>query len=36
MALSDRFTATASINAGFFRSVDIGLLFGVGYRFSGI
>jgi len=34
--LSDRFTATASINAGFFRSVDIGLLFGVGYRFSGI
>jgi len=36
MLLSDRFTATASINAGFFRSVDIGLLFGVGYRFSGI
>jgi hypothetical protein len=36
MPLSDRFTATASINAGFFRSVDIGLLFGVGYRFSGI
>ncbi|WP_328701181.1 hypothetical protein [Cylindrospermopsis curvispora] len=36
MPLSDRITATASINAGFFRSVDIGLLFGVGYRFSGI
>lgn len=36
MALSDRFTATASINAGFFRAVDIGLLFGVGYRFGGI
>ncbi|WP_414530793.1 hypothetical protein [Nodularia chucula] len=33
--LNERFTATASVNAGFFRETDIGLLLGVGYNFSG-
>ncbi|WP_016953110.1 hypothetical protein [Anabaena sp. PCC 7108] len=33
--LNSRFTATASINAGFFNQTDVGLLLGVGYNFSG-
>jgi hypothetical protein len=33
--LNPRFTATASVNAGFFDETDIGLLLGVGYNFSG-
>ncbi|TAE57498.1 MAG: hypothetical protein EAZ76_12580 [Nostocales cyanobacterium] len=33
--LNNRFTATATVNAGFFNQTDIGLLFGVGYNFSG-
>ncbi|NES99726.1 MAG: hypothetical protein F6K62_27405 [Sphaerospermopsis sp. SIO1G2] len=33
--LNNRFTATATVNAGFFDQTDIGLLFGVGYNFSG-
>jgi hypothetical protein len=32
--LSNRFTATASVNAGFFRQTDVGLLLGIGYNFS--
>lgn len=33
--LTSQFTATASVNAGFFRQTDVGLLLGVGYNFSG-
>ncbi len=33
--LNNRFTATASVNAGFFGQTDLGLLFGVGYNFGG-
>lgn len=33
--LNSQFTATASVNAGFFDETDIGLLLGVGYNFSG-
>ncbi len=33
--LSPQFTATASLNAGFFRQTDVGLLLGVGYNFTG-
>lgn len=33
--LSPQFTATASVNAGFFRQTDVGLLLGVGYNFTG-
>lgn len=35
MPLNSQFTATASVNAGFFDKTDIGLLFGVGYNFGG-
>ncbi|OWY64312.1 hypothetical protein B7486_47955 [cyanobacterium TDX16] len=31
--LSDRFTATAAVNAAFFDDTDIGLVLGVGYNF---
>jgi hypothetical protein len=33
--LNRQFTATASVNAGFFDQTDIGFLIGVGYNFSG-
>ncbi|MBX9252890.1 hypothetical protein H1Q63_02730 [Desmonostoc muscorum CCALA 125] len=33
--LSSQFTATASVNAGFFDQTDVGLLLGVGYNFNG-
>ncbi|OCQ92105.1 hypothetical protein BCD64_20095 [Nostoc sp. MBR 210] len=33
--LNAQFTATASVNAGFFDQTDVGLLIGVGYNFSG-
>ncbi|MEA5512862.1 hypothetical protein [Nodularia sp. UHCC 0506] len=33
--LNPQFTATASLNAGFFDETDIGLLLGVGYNFTG-
>lgn len=33
--LNNRFTATAAVNAGFFDKTDVGVLFGVGYNFSG-
>ena len=33
--LSPQFTATASVNAGFFNQTDVGLLLGVGYNFTG-
>ncbi|MFM2062811.1 MAG: hypothetical protein RLZZ507_2481 [Cyanobacteriota bacterium] len=33
--LTNRFTATAAVNAGFFDQTDVGLLVGVGYNFSG-
>ncbi|MBD2292310.1 hypothetical protein H6G06_02145 [Anabaena sphaerica FACHB-251] len=33
--LNNRFTATAAVNAGFFNQTDVGVLFGVGYNFSG-
>jgi len=33
--LGSRFTANASVNAGFFDDVDIGLLLGVGFNFPG-
>jgi hypothetical protein len=33
--LTPQFTATASVNAGFFDQTDVGLLLGVGYNFSG-
>ncbi|GAX36032.1 hypothetical protein [Nodularia sp. NIES-3585] len=33
--LNPQFTATASVNAGFFDQTDVGLLLGVGYNFSG-
>lgn len=36
MPLNAQFTATASVNAGFFDKTDIGLLFGVGYNFGGL
>ena len=32
--LSDRFTATAAVNAAFFDDTDIGLVLGVGYNFG--
>lgn len=32
--LSERFTGTASVNAGFFRETDFGLLLGIGYNFN--
>ncbi|MBD2505809.1 hypothetical protein H6G91_00585 [Nostoc muscorum FACHB-395] len=34
--LSPQFTATASVNAGFFDQTDVGLLLGVGYNFTGL
>ncbi|MEH2349265.1 MAG: hypothetical protein V7K55_15005 [Nostoc sp.] len=34
--LTSQFTATASVNAGFFDQTDIGLLLGVGYNFTGL
>jgi hypothetical protein len=33
--LTPQFTATASVNAGFFDQTDVGLLLAVGYNFSG-
>ncbi|WP_396019803.1 MULTISPECIES: hypothetical protein [Nostocaceae] len=33
--LNAQFTATASVNAGFFDQTDVGLLVGVGYNFNG-
>ncbi|WP_322746072.1 hypothetical protein [Nostoc sp. LEGE 06077] len=33
--LNTQFTATASVNAGFFDRTEVGLLVGVGYNFSG-
>jgi hypothetical protein len=33
--LNSQFTATASVNAGFFDQTDVGLLLGVGYNFNG-
>jgi hypothetical protein len=33
--LNRQFTATASVNAGFFDQTDVGFLIGVGYNFSG-
>lgn len=33
--LNNRFTATAAINAGFFKKTDVGFLVGVGYNFRG-
>ncbi len=33
--LNQQFTATASVNAGFFDRTDVGVLLGVGYNFSG-
>jgi hypothetical protein len=33
--LTQQFTATAAINAGFFDETDVGLLIGVGYNFGG-
>ncbi|MFM7406613.1 MAG: hypothetical protein ACKO3K_08115 [Cuspidothrix sp.] len=33
--LNNRFTATASVNAGFFDQTDVGVILGVGYNFSG-
>ena len=32
--LNRQFTATASVNAGFFDEAEVGLLLGVGYNFS--
>jgi hypothetical protein len=34
--LTPQFTATASVNAGFFDQTDVGLLLGVGYNFTGL
>lgn len=34
--LTQQFTATAAINAGFFDRTDVGLLVGVGYNFNGL
>ncbi|MCW5317625.1 hypothetical protein GTQ43_28620 [Nostoc sp. KVJ3] len=34
--LNAQFTATASVNAGFFDQTDVGLLLGVGYNFTGL
>ncbi len=34
--LSDKFTATAAVNAAFFDQTDVGLSVGVGYNFSGL
>jgi hypothetical protein len=34
--LTPQFTATASVNAGFFDETDVGLLLGVGYNFTGL
>ncbi|MEH1907581.1 MAG: hypothetical protein V7L05_21315 [Nostoc sp.] len=34
--LTPQFTATAAVNAGFFDQTDVGLLFGVGYNFTGL
>ncbi|MEA5600598.1 hypothetical protein [Nostoc sp. UHCC 0252] len=36
LPLTPQFTATASVNAGFFDQTDIGLLLGVGYNFTGL
>ncbi|MDJ0737259.1 MAG: hypothetical protein QNJ47_24865 [Nostocaceae cyanobacterium] len=33
--LNRQFTATASVNAGFFDEAEVGLLLGIGYNFSG-
>lgn len=33
--LSQKITATAAVNAGFFGQTDVGVLFGIGYNFSG-
>jgi hypothetical protein len=33
--LNKKFTATAAINTGFFDTVDVGILLGVGYNFKG-
>jgi hypothetical protein len=33
--LTEQFTATAAINAGFFDQTDVGLLVGIGYNFGG-
>ena len=35
LPLNEKFTATAAVNAGFFDKTDVGVLFGVGYNFSG-
>ncbi|MEH2192397.1 MAG: hypothetical protein V7K98_06975 [Nostoc sp.] len=34
--LNAQFTATASVNAGFFDQTDVGFLLGVGYNFTGL
>jgi hypothetical protein len=34
--ISDRFTATAGVNVGFFNNTDVGLTIGIGYNFSGL
>lgn len=34
--LNAQFTATVSVNAGFFDQTDVGLLLGVGYNFNGL
>jgi hypothetical protein len=34
--LNAQFTATVSVNAGFFEQTDVGLLLGVGYNFNGL
>jgi hypothetical protein len=33
--LNQKFTATAALNTGFFDTVDVGILLGVGYNFKG-
>jgi hypothetical protein len=33
--LNRQFTASASVNAGFFDQTDVGFLIGVGYNFNG-
>lgn len=34
--ISDRFTATAAVNAAFLDKTDVGILIGVGYNFTGL
>lgn len=34
--ISDRFTATAAVNAAFLDETDVGVLIGVGYNFTGL